>query len=191
MSILKNKDYNKEQFFQEVIVVEGMHDLSHIKDVFPNADVVITNGSEVSKDTLIELKELNKKRGLILFMDPDMQGERIRRMINDVVGATKHAYVKKSDAISTNKKKVGVEHVAKDKIVHALIHVLSTVEGSKASISKKDLYDLDLIGSSYAKENRKQLGEALGIGLNNAKSLYRKLCMFGVTKEDIEDIMKR
>jgi len=172
-------------------VVEGMHDLSLIKDVFPNADVMITNGSEVSEETLLELKKLQARRGLILLMDPDMQGERIRRLINEAVGPTKHAYVKKSDAISSNKKKVGVEHVAKEKIIHALRNVLSTIESSDASIQKKDLYDLNLIGSNYAKKNRKHLGEALGIGLNNAKTLYRKLCMFGVTKEDIIDIMKR
>ena len=60
-------------------------------------DVVITNGSEISEDTLNELKILNQKRGLILFLDPDYQGERIRRLINDYVGETKHAFLSKKE----------------------------------------------------------------------------------------------
>jgi len=190
MSILKNTDYNRDQSFQEVIVVEGMHDLSLIKDVYPNADVLITNGSEISLATLNELKLINEKRGLILFMDPDMQGERIRRIINDAIGDTKHAYVRKKDAISSNKKKVGVEHVPKIQIVEALNNVLSVKEKKEPSIQRKDLYELGLIGNPQAKQNREFLGEKIGIGLNNGKTLYRKLCMFGIKKEDIRKVLR-
>ena len=71
---------------KEVVVVEGYHDLAKLKSIYPDIDVVITNGSEISLSTLNELKSLNKQRGLILFLDPDYQGERIRRLINDYVG---------------------------------------------------------------------------------------------------------
>ena len=79
--------------FKEVIVVEGYHDLSKLRQIYDNVDIVITNGSEISQTTLEELKILNKTRGLILFLDPDYQGERIRRIINDYVGETKHAFL--------------------------------------------------------------------------------------------------
>lgn len=184
-------DYNKEASFEEVIVVEGMHDLSLIKDIYPKADVVITNGSEISEETLNELMLLNKKRGLILFMDPDMQGERIRRAINDRVGPTKHAYVKKVDAISKNKKKIGVEHVSSTKIKEALSNTLSMKEMTDTTLELKDLYDLHLIGHKDAKMLRKKLGETLGIGFNNGKTLYKKLCMFGFTKDDIMKNLRR
>ena len=42
----------------DIIVVEGLHDEIRIKSVYPNANVVITNGSEVSKETIDLLKEL-------------------------------------------------------------------------------------------------------------------------------------
>lgn len=184
-------DYAKENTFKEVIVVEGMHDLSLIKEIYPNADVMITNGSEVSKETLDELKILNENRGLILLMDPDMQGERIRRIINNVVGSTHHAYVKKEDAISRNKKKVGVEHVSKDKIKEALNHILSTSEKNGQSLLLFDMYDMGLVGHENSKKLRRELGEKLGIGLNNGKTFYKKLCMFGIVREDIEKALRR
>lgn len=191
MSILKKTDYDKSNTFKEVIVVEGMHDLSVIKEIYPNVDVIITNGSEISNETLNELTILNENRGLILFMDPDMQGERIRRMINNVVGSTKHAYVKKADAISKNKKKVGVEHVTKNKIKEALAHTLSTSEIAEHSLMLFDLYDLGLVGHENSRKLRKELGEKLGIGLNNGKTFYKKLCMFGIMREDIEKALRR
>jgi len=188
---LKKTDYNKNSKFHEVIVVEGMHDLSAIKDIYPNADVIITNGSEISKETLQELELLNKKRGLILFMDPDMQGERIRKAINQVVGPTKHAHVKKSDAISKNKKKVGVEHASETNIKEALNNALSMMDNDNPSLELVDLYELQLIGHKNAKSLRKELGESLGIGFNNGKTLYKKLCMFGISKQDIINTLRR
>lgn len=184
-------DYDKTSTFEEVIVVEGMHDLSVIKEIYPNVEIMITNGSEISNETLNELKILNDNRGLILFMDPDMQGERIRRVINSAVGPTKHAYVKKEYAISKNKKKVGVEHVPKKIIKEALNHILSTSEIEKQSILLKDLYDLELIGRENSRKLRQELGEKLGIGLNNGKTFYKKLCMFGIMREDIEKALRR
>ena len=104
----------------EVVVVEGYHDLAKLKEIYSNIDVIITNGSEISPETLEELKKLNESRGLILFLDPDYQGERIRRIINDYVGETKHAFMKKSDCINKNKTKVGIEHADFEKIKQAL-----------------------------------------------------------------------
>ena len=188
---MKNTIYSKNSTFEEVIVVEGMHDLSAIKDIYPKVDVVITNGSEISESTLHELNLLNQKRGLILFMDPDMQGERIRQKINQVVGTTKHAYVKKADAISKNKKKIGVEHVSEIKIKEALNNALSMKENKNPSLEMMDLYELHLVGHKNAKSLRKVLGESLGIGFNNGKTLYKKLCMFDISKQDIIDTLRR
>ncbi len=188
---MKNTNYNKTSKFKEVIVVEGMHDLSAIKDIYPNAEVIITNGSEISKETLQELELLNKKRGLILFLDPDMQGERIRKAITQVVGSTKHAYIKKADAISKNKKKVGVEHASVRNIKEALDNALSMMDNDIPSLRLMDLYELQLMGHKNAKSLRKELGESLGIGFNNGKTLYKKLCMFGISKQDIIDTLRR
>lgn len=42
-----------------------------------------TNGSEVSDQTLAEIKKLAKTREIIIFTDPDYNGERIRRLVTN------------------------------------------------------------------------------------------------------------
>jgi ribonuclease M5 len=179
--------YDKK--IKEVVVVEGYHDLAKLLEVFPTLDIVITNGSEISQQTLDELRSLNETRGLILFLDPDYQGERIRRIINDYVGDTKHAFLKKHDCISKNRKKVGIEHASKDIILKAFDSMLTTQKPNK-EISIQDLYQYELIGHTNAKQNRKLLCETLGIGLCNGKTLAKKLNMFGINKEQIESIIE-
>lgn len=170
---------------KEVIVVEGYHDLSKLHEINPNWDIVITNGSEVSQSTLNELNLLNKSRGLILFLDPDMQGERIRRLINAYVGDTLHAFLPKHQCISKNKKKVGIEHATKAHILEAINSVKTGVYKSDQILDLKDLYQMGLIGKSDSKSKRKLVSEHFGIGLCNGKSLCRKLNMFNIDKEAV------
>lgn len=174
---------------KEVVVVEGYHDLAKLKEVFQSIDVYITNGSEISFETLEELKMLNKEKGLILFLDPDFQGERIRRIINDFVGDTKHAFLTKKDCISKNKKKVGIEHAKSDVIIQALESFYETSLSHTPNFNNQDLYSLGLIGNNNSKQLRKKLGEELGIGLNNGKTLLRKLNMFNIKIEQIMEII--
>ncbi len=176
---LQNKHIN------EVVVVEGYHDLARIKAIYPNTDVVITNGSEVSQTTLEELKQLNNQQGLILLLDPDMQGERIRRLINAYVGETKHAFIPKHKCISKNKKKVGIEHAKDEDIINALEHVRKSSIKDTKTITIKDLTKLGLVGSSDAKSKRQYLADYFHIGPANAKTFCKKLNMFNITLEDI------
>ena len=170
-------------------MVEGYHDLAKLKAIYKKIDIYITNGSEISEDTLKELKILNEQRGLILFLDPDYQGERIRRIINDYVGETKHAFLKKKDCISKNKKKVGIEHANKDVIIKGLTSFYTSSKTTKNLIEYKDLYRLKLIGNTSSKALRKMLGEELGIGLNNGKTLLKKLNMFNINMLQISEIL--
>lgn len=169
-------------------MVEGYHDLAKLKEVYPNIECIITNGSEISKETLIELKKLNEIRGLILFLDPDYQGERIRRVINDYVGSTKHAFLKKEDCINKKRNKVGIEHADTTLIKEALDKTYTMVKQSD-SLILKDLYDYKLVGYSGSRELRKILCEELGIGLSNGKTLLKKLNMFGIEKKQISEIL--
>ncbi len=176
---------------KEVVVVEGYHDLAKLKSIYKDIDVVITNGSEISDDTLNELKILNEKRGLILFLDPDYQGERIRKRINAFVGDTKHAFLPKEKCINKNKTKVGIEHALSSDIKQALFNVLETKDSNENQITFSDLYELELLGCKNAKINRKQLTDSIGIGLSNGKTILRKLNMFGIVKEEIIKILEK
>ena len=70
---------------KELIVVEGKTDLIFLKS-FLEADIVITNGSEISQKTLDFIKEANKKQGVIILTDPDYPGLRIRNIISEYIG---------------------------------------------------------------------------------------------------------
>ncbi|MFK5883757.1 MAG: ribonuclease M5 [Candidatus Izemoplasma sp.] len=182
-------ELNKKTF-NEVIVVEGYHDLAKLKSIYPNVDIEITNGSTIDDERLKKLKLLNKERGLILFMDPDYQGERIRKIINEFVGETKHAFLKKHQCISKNKQKVGIEHANSSDIINGLDNVLTTNQRYVETVTMSDMYTLNLIGYNNSKKLRKKVGEALGIGLNNGKTLRNKFNMFNIKIESIIEIIE-
>ena len=98
---------------KELIVVEGKTDLIFLKS-FLDADIVITNGSEVSHETLDFIKEANKRHGVIILTDPDFPGQRIRNIITEYIGDCKHAYIEKKKAVKG--KKVGIAETKKDDI---------------------------------------------------------------------------
>ena len=175
----------------KVVVVEGYHDLAKLKSIYPNMDVVITNGSEISRQTLDELKILNEQRGLILFLDPDFPGKKIRQTINDYVGATTHAYLPKDKCISKNNKKVGIEHALQEDIINALNNLFDSKIEYEEIIKMSDLYYYELTGCRNAKKNREKLTKNIGIGLSNSKTLHKKLNMFEITKKQIEDILRK
>lgn len=175
---------------QEVVVVEGYHDLARLKAIYPTIDVIITNGSEISETTLNELVTLHQTRGLILFLDPDYQGERIRSIIDETVGGAKHAFLSKHQCISKNGKKVGIEHASDEAIRTALQSVFTASSTTQSSITMRDLRQWNLVGSTNAKKRRKHLSETLGIGLCNGKSLLHKCHMFNVSKNDIQSVLK-
>lgn len=174
---------------KEVVVVEGYHDLAKLKSIYSDMDVYITNGSEISNNALKELKRLNETRGLILFLDPDYQGERIRRILSDYVGPAKHAFLSKKDCINKNKTKVGIEHAKSTKIIEALSSFYTTKLTPSNKVKLNDLYKLGLIGNRDSKALRLRLGERLGIGLNNGKALLYKINMFDIKLDKIKDVL--
>ena len=88
-----------------VIVVEGLHDKIRIESIYPDAQIVITNGSEISSKTIELIQSLSQTNEIIIFTDPDSPGEKIRNEIALAVPTAKHAFLRKKDAISKNKKK--------------------------------------------------------------------------------------
>ncbi|MBP3398387.1 MAG: ribonuclease M5 [Erysipelotrichaceae bacterium] len=102
---------------REVIVVEGKNDTAVLKGYF-DCDTIETHGSCLSEFTLNLIESMQKKRGVIIFTDPDYPGERIRTQINQRVRGCKNAFVPKEMAKTS--KKVGVEHASKEVLEEAL-----------------------------------------------------------------------
>ena len=171
---------------KEVIVCEGKNDAEHLKTFF-NCDTIITHGSAISQETIELIREVNESRGVILFLDPDSPGDKIRKTINEAVPNCKNAFVLKEDARTT--KKVGVEHASYEVLKEALEHLM-TYQENPCSLNMHDLFELGLTGDKKAKERRKIVGKAFHIGEANAKTLLRRLNMLNKTKEEIAELLK-
>ena len=152
-----------------IIVVEGLHDEINIKSVYPNASCVITNGSEVSKDTINLLKELSKTNEIIVFTDPDSPGERIRSIISDAIPNCSHAFLRNYECRSKNGRKVGIEHASSDAIKEALAKVYKQTN-EPDTITNNELFSLGLNGSLESRILRDKISDYLNIGKPNAKT---------------------
>lgn len=170
---------------KEVIVVEGEHDATRLKQLF-DVDVIVTNGSAINKKTLNLIKEVAKTRGVIVFTDPDYPGERIRKIISEHVPQAKQAFIRKKDAVDNIKKKVGVEHASDENIKEALKD-LKIFDQQEDSLSYSDYISLGLVGDKVARAN---VCNALNIGKCNAKTLYKRLNMLGLDYDKVKEMCK-
>lgn len=173
--------------YNQVLICEGVHDVIKIQSVFPNLECIITNGSEISIETIEMIKEYSKKYEIILFFDPDYPGERIRNKILEVVPNAKNAYIEKELCISQNHKKVGVEHAKKEDIKRILTPLLNSNLKKPSILTINDLIELKIEGS---KATREFVARYYNIGVPNNKTLLKRLMSLGVTKEELKEIIK-
>ena len=170
---------------KEVIVVEGKNDSKRLKEFF-DCETIETHGLGLNKNTLELIKEINDRLGVILFLDPDAPGEKIRKRINDAIPNLKNAFILKEDA--RTKKKVGVEHASKEVLEEALLNVVSYIE-KKESISYEEFIDLGLSGLKQSQIKRDIVSKKFHIGKCNSKTMYKRLNLLRVKKQDIEEIL--
>ena len=169
---------------KEVIVVEGRHDEVRLKEVYPNIECISTNGSALSNDVLETLVELSKSRQLILFLDPDSAGERIRRIISKHIPSAKHAFITLEEGISKNRKKVGIEHASKT-VIEKSLNLTYDTNTSASDVTQAFLIDMGLINQQNSREKRLLLCNELRIGYVNSKGLLKRLHMFSISKKTV------
>ena len=175
---------------QEVIVVEGKDDTANLRR-FYEVDTYETRGSAINEDDLERIDKLNELRGVIVFTDPDYNGERIRKIIMEAVPTAKHAFLNRGEA-SPRGRSLGVEHANFEDIQKALAGVLGSYDDdNQFDIRKSDLMKLGLLMGSDSRKRREYLGEAFRIGYCNGKQLLKRLELFGITLEELEEVMEK
>ena len=170
---------------KEVIVVEGVNDTKRLKSFF-DVDTIETHGLGLNKMTIDLIRQANEKRGVILFLDPDVPGEKIRRRLNEEIPGLKNAFVMKEDA--KTRKKVGIEHASREVLKEALDHLVSYGE-FKDSLSKEEFFNLGLKGLEDSSLKRERVSIFFHLGKCNAKTLFRRLNMLGITYEEIKGVL--
>jgi len=168
---------------KEVIVVEGKTDTAVLKSLF-DVDTIETHGLALSDQTLEMIKTMAESRGVIILTDPDYPGSKIRRMIVEAVPLAKHAFVAKQDAIG--EKKLGIAEAKREAIVKAVEEAVTFVK-SQESLSWEEFIDLGIFGD---KKKRLKVYEVFHLGYGNAKTLYKRLNMAGITYDDVKNAKK-
>lgn len=189
--IVRTRKNRKEEVclrIKELIVVEGKDDTTAIKRSV-EADTIETNGSAISKETLVKIQHAQEKRGVIVFTDPDYPGRRIRAIIEEHVPGVKHAFLSKEKTIAKNGKGLGIEHAKEEDIRQALANVYTpkTEMDVVPEIPLEILVEGKLIGHPNSKDRRTKIGELLKIGYTNGKQLQKRLSIFQISRQQLEE----
>ena len=178
----------------EVIVVEGKDDTANLKRYY-EVDTYETRGSAINQDDLERIATLQELRGVIVFTDPDYNGERIRKIIMQEIPQAKHAFLNRSEAVPKSKTKgrsLGVEHASFKDLEKALSGLVGSYEDEHFfDITRSDLMRLGLLMGSDSRKRREYLGEALRIGYCNGKQLLKRLELFGICLAQVEEVLAR
>ena len=83
---------------EEIIVVEGKDDTRRLQEVF-DVDTIETIGSAIDDTILDQIEHAQETRGVIVFTDPDFSGEKIRKIIMEVVPDAKHAFLDRKSVV--------------------------------------------------------------------------------------------
>jgi ribonuclease M5 len=172
---------------KEIIVVEGRDDVTAVKKAV-DAELITTGGFGFPKGVMKRIKEAQKRRGVIIFTDPDFAGEKIRKKIAAQIPGCKHAFLPREEAIKDGD--IGIENASRESIIAALNKVRTENVQKREEFTKKDLVRNGLVGFDDASKKRDEIGKILGIGYGNAKQFLSRLNNYGVTREEFEESLK-
>ena len=161
---------------KEAIVVEGRYDKNTLSQIV-DAPILETSGFGIfkNKEQMALLRQVAKKRGLIVFSDSDGAGFVIRNHLKSAIDPQylKHAYTpdimgkERRKAAPGKEGKLGVEGMNREIILDSLRRSGATFLGeetvdAKDPITKADLVELGLSGGQGSAERRIMLLKKLG-----------------------------
>ena len=173
---------------KEVIVVEGRSDRAALQRAGVEAEVILTEGFNLSPRCIQDIEGAIKHRGVIILTDPDSAGERIRRFLSERFPEAKHAFVPREDATANGD--IGIEQASPQAIRDALDKARSEQYTPDEIFAMGDLLVHRLNGSNDSAERRAALGRILGLGHTNAKQFLRRLNRYGISREEFENAVK-
>lgn len=172
---------------KEVIIVEGKDDESAVKRAV-DAEIIVTHGFGISRQTYERIKTAYKNKGIIIFTDPDHAGENIRKKLTEKFPEAKHAYLSQEEALKN--KNIGIENASPENIVRALEKAKAIVKEKNQEFSVNDLMSMSLTGDKDASMNREKVGSILGIGYGNTKTFLNRLNNYNISREELEKAVK-
>lgn len=172
-----------KKFIKEIVVVEGKSDTQKLQKLF-NVQTIETNGSALTEKTINLIKAANNKNGVILFLDPDYQGKKIRNKIAQFLENFKECYISKND-MQQNSNKIGIAEANDEAIIKAFRNYICKTKINQKTIEWFDYLEFNL----NTKAKRLAISNYLGIGYFNHKQLFNQLNLMGITKKDLGKII--
>jgi ribonuclease M5 len=173
---------------KEVIVVEGRDDVTAVKRAV-DAELISVSGFGINEKVINKIREAQKRKGVIIFTDPDFAGEKIRKIITKRVSNCKHAYISQKEGNKNGN--IGVENASPETIIKALEAAKFEVQEKRKVFDVKDMIFFKLTADSRAKERRDALGNVLGIGYGNSAQFITRLNNYGIIKEEFIDALEK
>lgn len=173
---------------KEAIVVEGRDDTARVKEAI-DGFTIETHGFGITKEKWKEIEEAYNTQGIIVFTDPDFSGEEIRRKIISRFPESKQAFLDRDKATAAGD--IGIENARPEHIVEAIKKAHCTISIDAPIFAEEDLFRYGLVGEVESKGLRAKVGGDLGIGYANGKTLLAKLNSFGITREELEESLRR
>lgn len=189
---------------KEAIVVEGRYDKNTLSQIV-DAPILETAGFGIFKDKqqLKLLRDVAKRRGLIVFTDADGAGFVIRNHIKSAIDPkyVKHAYIpdipgkEKRKSAPGKEGKLGVEGMTPEIILESLRRAGATIEGETTvrtvqEITKQDLFSLGLSGMPGSEEKRKKLMKRLNLPERMSSNALLQALNLLYSLEELAEIME-
>lgn len=168
-----------------IYVVEGHHDAAKLKEIDPNIETFITNGSHFNQKHLDYLVKLTQTHRLILLLDPDGAGARIEKRIRQVLPDIESIHVPLSKAKRADGK-VGIEHM-NALVLKKLLEKGVYPKVTRETWTKESLINMHLMGHPNARTNRRIIAEKWAIPYTNAKQFIHILNRYGVLKKQVKE----
>lgn len=164
-----------------ILVVEGKSDVLFLETFVKPIDFVITNGSEISKNTLNLIKEYSQRYKIVILTDPDFPGKKIRDIINSNIENCYNAFVSKSESIKKNK--VGVAESTKEEVIKSLqnLHIFSK-SSTSSEITLKELAEYGYFNINQ-KEFRNYIANKYHFDEVNTKTFIKRINLLNIPIE--------
>lgn len=172
----------------KLFVVEGTHDESFLESIIPGILTISVGGSQMKKDVIDFLVTHQAQFDIILLLDPDYAGENIRKKLSKILDNPIHVFVEQKDAHSSNRRKIGIEHMDPKVILDILGNEITQKDFSN-QLSLSDLYELGLSGTKDSKTKRKIITDHFHLGHCNSKTLIQRLGWINLSKEEIKVVL--
>lgn len=173
----------------KIYIVEGKRDKETLKRINPELFVLTTNGYNFDDKFINQLIELEKTNQIVLILDPDFPGQKIRDKISASLSNPIHIYIPKKDAVDIKKHKVGLEHVDLDKLEEIIKNEISYTKVTNKELFAADFIKLNLTGSNNSQERRNIVTNHFHLPKSNAKRLLEYLNKLAITKEQLKEVL--